>query len=429
MKKTETPDPVPSAPAEAETPAPARPEADDTPAVERGASPTVAALETPDVPPPAPEQPAPPAAVAVAMPPQPAPHNSIAWVAIGVSIASLAVAGACFWQVYNQRLHIESLRGELAAQLKQTELSVGAVQVLGDQQQNVISRLQGQIGGLETRIADAADQTRALSELFQRNASTADERTLVQVEQAITIAIQQLRLANNAEAALAALAVADEELASSTQAHFQELRQALAKDSATLREARKVDRSGLAMRLEAVLDKVNSLPFAYEHSPAETPVPPIAPSEAPAAEEGWLTRAGYAVGALASEVWNEVRSMVRIERTNGSPAPELLAPAQGTYLRENVRTRLLTARLALLSHDGSTYKTDIKQARDSIARYFDTRQDSVQAVLTELDALLAQPVQDTLPNLEGTLAALRQVQARLENAVLPASATPVTEQH
>lgn len=382
----------------------------------------VADAVVPEELPPAPErsQPAPVA--------QPAPRaNVVGWLALVLALAAAAAAGVGVWQMYAQRLQIELIRGELATQLRQADTSVGAVRVLGEQQQNALNRLQSEIGGLQSKIEDTSSQTRALADLFQRNASTADERTLVQVEQAVTLAIQQLQLANNAEAALAALAVADEELSSGTQAYFQELRRALAQDMAALRDARKLDVSGLAMRIENVLKKIDALPLAYEFTPKDTLAAPSQAPAAPAAEAGWFDQMRFGAQQLADEVWRDVSSMVRIERMNGAAAPALLSPEQGTYLRENIKIRLLTARLALFMRDVATFKADLQQARDNLEKFFDARQESVHGAMDELDALLAQPMQETLPQLDNTLAALRQAQVRLENAPRPA-AVPTSEQ-
>ena len=374
-----------------------------------------------------PEPPRPRRSNAAATAPAAPRSNVVGWLALVLALAAAALAGVGVWQMYAQRLQIELMRGELASQLRQADTSVGAVRTLGEQQQNALNRLQGEIGALESKIADANSQTRALADLFQRNASTADERTLVQVEQAVTLAIQQLQLANNAEAALAALAVADEELSTGTQAYFQELRRALAQDMAALRDARRLDVSGLAMRIENVLKKIDALPLAYEFTPKDTLAAPQQAPAAPADEDGWLDRMRLGAQQLADEVWRDVSSMVRIERTNGAVSPALLSPEQGTYLRENVKVRLLTARLALFMRDVGSFQTDLQQARAHLERYFDTRQEAVQSAVADLGALLEQPMQESLPTLDNTLAALRQAQVRLENA--SRLGTPASEQH
>jgi uroporphyrin-3 C-methyltransferase len=51
---------------------------------------------------------------------------------------------------------------------------------------------------------------------------------------------------------------------------------------------------------------------------------------------------------IIHQVWSEVRDLVRVTRVD-EPEAALLAPEQAFFLRENLKLRLLNARLALLS--------------------------------------------------------------------------------
>jgi uroporphyrin-3 C-methyltransferase len=143
--------------------------------------------------------------------------------------------------------------------------------------------------------------------------------------------------------------------------------------------------------------------------------------------------------ALTADVWHEVRTLVRVERLDQDD-PVLLAPAQNTFLRENLKLRLLTARLALLARDGRTYEADLAQAKAWVERFFDLREERVQLALNELKELHAVKVRYEPPDLSETFTALRTVQARTGRPPLPAEpakggevpaaepvATPATE--
>jgi len=101
---------------------------------------------------------------------------------------------------------------------------------------------------------------------------------------------------------------------------------------------------------------------------------------------------------------------VRLERMDVSE-PVLLAPDQSAYLRENVKIRLLTARLALLSRDNRTYQKDIEQARDWIERYFDVDEGDVQRVLSDLEDLAETEIRVDPPDLTETFSALRMARS------------------
>ncbi|HNH35712.1 MAG TPA: uroporphyrinogen-III C-methyltransferase, partial [Rhodocyclaceae bacterium] len=128
----------------------------------------------------------------------------------------------------------------------------------------------------------------------------------------------------------------------------------------------------------------------------------------PAARPAKPTEAGYWRG-LAEDFWQEMRQLVRIERIDEANHrdPALLSPSQSFFLRENMRLRLLNARLSLLTRDGRGYREDIRQARDWLDRYFDTRAKPVQAAQATLKALAAVDVALEPPSLGETLAALR----------------------
>ncbi|MBQ5459952.1 MAG: hypothetical protein IIT59_05520, partial [Rhodocyclaceae bacterium] len=93
----------------------------------------VADAVVPEELPPAPER-SQPAPVAQAAP----RANVVGWLALVLALAAAAAAGVGVWQMYAQRLQIELIRGELATQLRQADTSVGAVRVLGEQQQNAL---------------------------------------------------------------------------------------------------------------------------------------------------------------------------------------------------------------------------------------------------------------------------------------------------
>ena len=84
----------------------------------------------------------------------------------------------------------------------------------------------------------------------------------------------------------------------------------------------------------------------------------------------------------------------------------LLAPEQAFFLKENLKLRLLNARLALLSRQFETAQTDLTGARSMIERYFD-KSSRRTTITTELLAqVAAQARQVRVPRPDDTLAAL-----------------------
>lgn len=330
-------------------------------------------------------------------------------------LAVLALIGVVVigWQVYELRLQGKEVRQEVAQRLSSGDGAVAEIRALNRQNQDSLESLQGRFGALESQVAETAGQAASLQALYQEFSRSRSERALAEVEQAISIAAQQLHLAGNFEAALIALRGAEARLSGADQGHMQALRKALLKDIDELESHPQVDVPGLALRLELLLERIDQLPLAYSVELAEEarlsedePPPPVR-------EEGAdeFERAVNYVRAFGAEVWNEVRSMVRLERMDEAD-PVLLSPAQSTYLRENVKIRLLTARLALLARDGRTYSSDLAQAREWIERFFDTRDAQVTRATEELAELEGTQIAMEAPSLNDTFSALRRVQSR-----------------
>ena len=108
---------------------------------------------------------------------------------------------------------------------------------------------------------------------------------------------------------------------------------------------------------------------------------------------------------MLHQVWTEVRDLVRVTRVD-EPEAALLAPEQAFFLRENLKLRLLNARLALLSRQFDTLQADLRDAQGSLDRYFDKGSRRVELAREQLRQVAQQARQITVPRPDATLAAL-----------------------
>jgi len=170
------------------------------------------------------------------------------------------------------------------------------------------------------------------------------------------------------QAALAALQTADSRLARSDRPQFLPLRKVLARDIERLKGTPGVDVGGLAMRLDQVIAQVDGLPLAFEERARATTGPAAARTD-----EGFWKRFG-------SEIWGEVKQLVLV-RNLDRPEPPLLSPSQAFFMRENLKLRLLNARLALLARDQNVFRADLNLATTWVQRYFNVRSHPAAAAL------------------------------------------------
>ena len=312
---------------------------------------------------------------------------------VAVAIALLVA------QWVDTRMQVASLQQELARRLSDGDSVAKEGRALARQSQEALAALQAKVGVLEAKLAETQSQAVALEAMYQELSSTRDERVLAEVEQAVVIAMQQLQFAGNVEAALIALQGADARLARSVQPQFLPVRKLIARDIERLKGTPGANISGLSLKIESVVAAVDGLPLAYEQRPKADAAKPASATR-PVSADYWRE--------LGADLWREFRQLVRLERIDqGDPA--LLSPNQSFFLRENLKLRLLNARLALLQRDGKVFHEEIRQSREQLERYFDGRAKPVQAAQSTLKALATTDVSFDLPGLAETLTALRNL--------------------
>jgi uroporphyrin-III C-methyltransferase len=106
-----------------------------------------------------------------------------------------------------------------------------------------------------------------------------------------------------------------------------------------------------------------------------------------------------------TQVGNELRSLVRVTQID-HPESVLATPEQQVFLRENLKLRLLNARLALFSRQFDMAQSDLRDAQAVLDRYFDRSSKRVVAASETLRQVTTQSRQSALPRPDETLAAL-----------------------
>jgi uroporphyrin-3 C-methyltransferase len=327
-------------------------------------------------------------------------------------MAGLALAGVVVlaWLAWQSGARLEATRAELSRRLADSDTIQREAQANARQNREALDALQAKMGALEARAAEMQSQQLALETMYQELSHVRDDRLLAEIEQDVSMAAQQLQLAGNVEAALIALQGAEARLARNAQPQFLALRKLIVRDIERLKSLPGADVPGIALKLDAILSAVPILPLAFEQRPAPVKVevppkkaaPAVQPAVPPAPTFDWQAVAQ----SWLADLWREVRQLVRIERID-RPDPGLLAPREIFFLRENLRLRLLSARLALLARDGRSFRSDLVQAHAWLEQYFDVRAPAVQEAQAALKTLGKLDVMREPVEIGETLSALR----------------------
>jgi uroporphyrin-3 C-methyltransferase len=110
-------------------------------------------------------------------------------------------------------------------------------------------------------------------------------------------------------------------------------------------------------------------------------------------------------GRLIDHVSASTRDLVRVSRID-EPDAVLLSPEQAVFLRENLKLRLLNARLSLLSRQVAASRADMQAVKTAMVKYFDPQSPVNKKAQLALTDVLQASTSLELPRPDDTLAAL-----------------------
>ena len=337
-------------------------------------------------------------------------------IALGVLAAAALLVSGLLWQ------RLGTIQEELARRSTDSGAQAIEARTLARAAQDSTRELSARLALQETRISEVSLQRTQLEDLMQSLSRSRDENLVVDIESALRLAQQQAQLAGTAEPLIAALRSADQRLSRAAQPRLNPLQRAIVKDMDRIRAASLTDVPVLLIKLDELVRLVDELPQANAmlvngSARSAAASPPVAAVAARAAGEGaenrfsrfglqfrpqalqaWLQR-------LLDGVWDEASKLLRVSRID-QPEAALLAPEQAFFMRENLKLRLLNARLGLLSRQTDTARTDLLNASAWLSKYFDPASRKTQAASQLLQQVQGQLKTSELPRLDDTLAAL-----------------------
>ena len=318
------------------------------------------------------------------------PPNFAFSVVMVLALVGLA-SSVLLWQ------KLSTIQEQLARQSADAGSNAVEARALARQAQEIARDVAARQAVTDTRLSEVALQRGQLEELMQSLSRSRDENLVVDIEAALRLAQQQAQLTLTAEPLLAALRTADERLARAGEPRLARLRTAVTRDMDRIKAAAVADVPGVLLRIDELARQVDDLPLANAVGPqAARATQPAGAASAPALR--WWHQAWSAVR-------EEARGLVRVSRVD-QPEAVLLAPEQGFFLRENLKLRLMNARLALLARQTEAARADIASASAALNRYFDPQARRTQAALASLQQIQAQLKVVELPRIDETLATL-----------------------
>jgi uroporphyrin-3 C-methyltransferase len=319
------------------------------------------------------------------------------WLLRGIGVVAVigAVGMGLMWSKLN------GIQEQLALQSADTGSKAVEAKAASKQAEELARETAARLAVTDAKLSEVALQRTQLEELMQSLSRSRDENLVVDIESAIRLAQQQSQLTGSVQPLLAALNSAEQRLTKVGQPRLAPVLRAVTRDIERIKATAVADTPALLFKLDELVRAVDALPLlnavglVNKDKPRQA-VP--ATSWAKAISMSWWEK-------VLADVWDDAKNLIRVSRID-KPEASMLAPEQSYFVRENLKLRLLNARLGLLARHFDGVQSDMKQATDDLTHYFDMQTRQGQTTLALVREVLAQSKQFEIPRVDDTIAAL-----------------------
>jgi len=306
-------------------------------------------------------------------------------------VALLGVAGsALLWQ------KLSRMQEQLARQSADAGQQSVEAKAWAKQAQETVKDNTARLAQAEGKLAELGLQRTQIEELMQSMSRSRDENLVLDIESSLRLAQQQADMTGNAEPLVAALQTAQLRIKRSTQPRLAPLARGIEKDLQRLQAFGGLDLPGLLLRLDEAVGMIDGLPISGLN--VQVTSAPAVPASAVETPGDWL-------GQWGVRVLNEFKSLVRVRRVD-TPEAMLMSPEQGYFLKENLKLKLLNARLGVLSHQYPAARKDLGSVFQSVKRFADPEHSKSTQLLQLLEQLQQMLSTTELPRLDASMVAV-----------------------
>ena len=313
------------------------------------------------------------------------------WVPLVVASLALLVS-VLLWQ------KLSRIQEQLARQSADAGQQSLEAKAWAKQAQETVKDSTARLTLMEARLGEVALQRGQLEELIQSLSRSRDENLVVDIEAALRMAQQQAQLTGSMEPLLAALKSAQVRVKRAAQPRLAPVLRAIEKDLDRLNTLQAFDLPGLLIKLDEGVALVDGLVLANQDLPSSAMNRSMTEAGAESAPPSW-----WMAGMM--QFANQLKGLVRVSRIE-SPEAALLSPEQGFFLRENLKLKLLNARLGLLARQKDAARADLVSASVIVRRYADASSRKTIQLLQLLEQSGVQLKASESPRLDGSLSAL-----------------------
>lgn len=241
------------------------------------------------------------------------------------------------------------------------------------------------------RDASAEEVLEAVNRVSAQAPPSRREWKVAELAYLLRIANHRVLMERDVSGALTLLKAADAILQELDDFALYQVRAQLADEILALENVQSNDVQGLFLRLEAIKTEITAQSVRLPRFKKD-----FEKDEAADAEPGFFTA-----------LWEQIGGYMRFRRYDGESVRPLLAPEEEAYLELNLRLMLERAQLAALRREQVIYEQSLQTAADWISSYLSLEEPGVVRSLEEIEALSNVTLDRQLPDVSGSLSALK----------------------
>ncbi|WP_220719875.1 uroporphyrinogen-III C-methyltransferase [Agarivorans litoreus] len=332
--------------------------------------------------------------------------------AIIAIILSLSIASGLYWHGHQFREHADTQLQLLKTTLQAKEQNLLSAQASNS---NQIKELSQDISGhnqimaaLQAQLELTEQHRKAIErQLALLNIKDANHWRLNEANYLLQLAAYKLWLEQDPVTAIALLIEADNSINNAEDPHLLPLRRAINADIQLLKSIPRVDKEGIAFRLEGIFQQAENLQLAEIELP-----------EAVAEKDNQLSTDSADWQDNLAKSWRKFsENFITVRRRDGQ-VEALIEPKHAWYLKENLKLQLQQAEQALFRSQGELFKAKLQRAEQWVGEFF-IQNTQAKAMIEDLKQLQQLEIVDKLPEQLSSLDAAEQAIKERQQRLLP----------
>lgn len=334
--------------------------------------------------------------------------KAIASISLLFSLVALGCSGLLFVQGQNV---LENAKRDYNVQLDKAALGQSDNARLLSTTIEAQQQLESRYNQLNDSVRKFQEQLDATNQNYQNLSDNRLQWLVNETEYTLNTMMQQLLFNGNTQASLDTLSTLEKRLNRFDMPELLPLKKAISADLAAMKAQPATDIVAASLRLDRLLADADNLPLLVD-TMLQDNLPQIQPIPT---ENAWYEN-------IWQGVKNNMGNLVTVRKI-GDPGAMAVSPEQLYFIRQNIKLRLLDARLALTERSSEIYQNDLNAVANEVNRYFDISSPAVKVWLSELDSLKSLDIRPAqLDILKNSLSTIRQYQQKNDEEQIAQSA-------